>query len=172
MKYRYLLIAVIATMAFGSCTTSSKMVQSSPVIARNVELDPIKADIEVNQERKLIGEGVAVYVLGFRVSDIGEQKEVDGITYYNDKFRPLNRGRNKARAMAAYNALETCPDCDVLVHPKFEVIESKSPFGIIYHKYTVRVSGYGAKYKNFRTEKELKLIGDDGKEYIVIEENN
>ncbi len=35
-----------------------------------------------------------------------------------------------------------------------------------------KVSGYGAKYKNFRTEKELKLIGNDNKEYIVVEEND
>lgn len=82
----------------------------------------------------------------------------------------LNRGRATARAIAAYEALQACPDCDVLVHPKYEVVLRKSPLGIIYRKYTVRVSGYGAKYKNFRTEKELKIIGDQNKEYIVIDD--
>ena len=83
----------------------------------------------------------------------------------------LDRGKAMARSMAAYKALEACPDCDVLVHPKYDVTVKKSPFGILYRTYTVHVSGYGAKYKNFRTEKELKIIGNHNKEYIVVEEN-
>ena len=80
MKYRYLLMAAIATMAFSSCSVSTKMVQSSPVVARNVELDPIKADIEVYQDKKLNGEGTVKYFLFFRVSDLKNQKTVEGIT--------------------------------------------------------------------------------------------
>ena len=171
MKYKYLLIAMLVTMAFSSCSVSTKMTQSSPVIARNVELDPIKADIEVNQEQKLVGEGVVKYFLCFRVSNLKDQKMVDGITYSQNKGGILNRGQNTARSVAAYQALEACPDCDVLVHPKYEVTVNKSPLGILFRQYTVRVSGYGAKYKNFRTEKEIKIIGNDNKEYIVIEEN-
>ena len=53
MKHRYLLTAMAVTMLFSSCTVSTKMVQSSPVVARNVELDPIKADIEVKKKQKL-----------------------------------------------------------------------------------------------------------------------
>lgn len=170
MKHRYLLTAMAVTMLFSSCTVSTKMVQSSPVVARNVELDPIKADIEVNQDQKLTGEGIAKYILFFRVSNLKDQKMVEGVSYSKDAPFMLNRGRATARAIAAYEALQACPDCDVLVHPKYEVVLRKSPLGIIYRKYTVRVSGYGAKYKNFRTEKELKIIGDQNKEYIVIDD--
>lgn len=172
MKFKYLLMAIIVTMVFSSCTSSTRMVQSSPVMARNVELDPIKADIEVHQEQKLTGEGVVKYFLCFQINGFKEQKMVEGITYSQSNTGFMNRGQNKARSIAAYQALESCPDCDVIVHPKYEVTINKSPLGILYRKYTVRVSGYGATYKNFRTEKEIKIIGNDNKEYIVIEEND
>ena len=64
---------MVVTMLFSSCTVSTKMVQSSPVVARNVDLDPIKADIEVNQDQKLTGEGIAKYILFFRVSNLKDQ---------------------------------------------------------------------------------------------------
>lgn len=156
-------------MAFASCTTTIKSAQSSPVISRNVELDPIKADIEVYEDQKLTGEGTVKYFLCFPIGE-NEVKMVNGITYSGDKGI-FNKASSKARSIAAYNALKTCPDCDVLVHPRYEYTIKKSPLGILFRNYNVRVSGYGAKYKNFRTEKELKLIGNDNKEYIVIEEN-
>ena len=158
---------MFAAMTFASCTTSIKSAQSSPVISRDVQLDPIKADIEVNQDQKLIGEGTVNYFLCFRVGK-KDTKMVDGISYSGDKGL-FNKASLKARSIAAYNALESCPDCDVLVHPKYEYTVEKSPLGILYRKYIVRVSGYGATYKNFRTEKEVKLIGSDNKEYIVVE---
>lgn len=162
---------MVVTMTFSSCTVSTKMVQSSPVIARNVELDPIKADIEVDQDHKLTGEGTVRYFLCFRLDGLREQKRVDGITYSQGNGTLFNRAKAMARSIAAYNALESCPDCDVLVHPKYDITVKGSPLGIIYRKYTVHVSGYGAKYKNFRTEKQIKIIGNDNKEYIVVDED-
>lgn len=54
----------------------------------------------------------------------------------------------------------------------YDFTVKKSPLGILYRSYTVHVSGYGAKYTNFRTEKEVKIIGSDNKEYIVVEEDD
>ncbi len=150
------------------------MIQSSPVVARNVELDPIKADIEVNQEEKLQGEGTVRYFLCFRLDGLKTQRRVEGITYSQEDgaLGIMFPGKAIARSIAAYKALESCPDCDVLVHPKYDVTVRKSPLGILYRRYTVHVSGYGAKYTNFRTEKEVKIIGSDNKEYIVVEEDD
>lgn len=147
------------------------MIQSSPVIARNVELDPLKADIEVNQDQKLMGEGYATYILCFRVSGLRSQKQVEGITYSQGNGFILDRGRATARAIAAYKALESCPECDVLVHPKYDITIKRSPLGILFRKYIVNVSGYGAKYKNIRTEKQIKVISSHDKEYIVVDED-
>lgn len=189
MKFKYLLLAIIATMAFASCSSVQRGAQSTTVMLRNVELDPIKADIEVNQEEKLHGDGKVTFVLGFRIDGLlgqRDQKMLDGITYAQD-FANLHertflgaiinpftkifeRRKNTARAIAAYKAMESCPDCDVLVHPKYELTIKKSPLGILYKRYDAHVSGYGATYKNFRTEKEIKIIGSGNKEYIVIDE--
>ena len=49
MKFKYLLLAMIATMAFASCASVQKGAQSTTVMLRNVELDPIKADIEIGR---------------------------------------------------------------------------------------------------------------------------
>ncbi len=145
--------------------------QSSPVIARYVTLDPIKADIEVNEDKKLTGTGTVKYIFGFRVGNQSD-KIVEGITYSGSSSisNLLNRRKAFARSLAAYDALKSCPDCDVLVHPTYEITIDKSPLGLIYKSYSVRVSGYGAKYKNFRTEKQTKIIGSDNKEYIIVDE--
>ena len=173
MKHKLLLVAALATMVFSSCSVTTRVMQSSPVMARNVELDPIKADIEVNEDTKLSGTGIVKYVFGIRVGN-SHQKTVEGITYSEGRGfslgNLLDRGKSFARSVAAYDALKACPDCDVLVHPKYEITVRKSPLGFLFKTYTVRVTGYGAKYKNFRTEKELKLIGSDSKEYIIYEE--
>ena len=166
---------MIAAFAFSlsSCSVYKRTMQSSAVMSRNVQLDPIKADIDVNQDNKLVGEGSATYIFFIRVSNLSVQKQLEGINY-SDNVQPfdfLSRGRNTARSIAAYRALEKCPECDVLVNPKYEVIERKSPLGILFKKYTVRVSGYGAVYKNFRTEKQIKIIGNQNKEYIVLDED-
>ena len=164
---------MVVALAFSSCTVHTRAIQSSPVVARNVELDPIKADIDVNQDKKLEGVGSSTYIFGIRFSNLSNQKQVEGVTYSSNKdFLPfMSRGKNTARAIAAYEALEACPECDVLVNPKYEVTVKKSPLGLLYKKYEVRVSGYGAKYKNFRTEKQIKIIGSQNKEYIVVEED-
>ena len=169
MKSRFLLAALATALVFSSCSVHTRAIQSSNVMVRNVQLDPIKADVEVHQDKKLVGEGTATYVFGIRVSHLTDQKQVEGVRFSQGNF--LQSGKNTARSMATYYALESCPECDLLVNPKYEVTEKKSPLGLIYKEYTVRVSGYGAQYKNFRTEKQTKIIGNNNKEYIVVEEN-
>lgn len=155
-----------------SCVSTNKGFQSSPVISRNVELDPIKADIKVDEGKKLKGESTSSYFLIFKVS--GDNTYADGINYSTDasssliqKLNPLNvakSGRlNKVRGSAAYKALSS-GDYDVLVHPNYTTTIKNY---IIFKKYTVTVEGYGAKYQNFRTEKQKVTIIDGGKEIIL-----
>ena len=51
------LILAVMTLAFtiNSCKSTSKGYHSSPVMSKNVELDPIKADINVDESKKLKG---------------------------------------------------------------------------------------------------------------------
>ena len=73
---------------------------------------------------------------------------------------------NKVRSAAAYKAISG-GDYDLLVHPNF-AMTSKNYFGII-KIYDCTVTGYGAKYQNFRTEKQKVVIIDGGKEYVFPE---
>ena len=63
----------------------------------------------------------------------------------------------------AYNALSN-GDYDVLVHPNYTTtIENY----LIYKEYTVSVTGYGAKYKNFRTERQKVVLIQEGQEFLL-----
>jgi hypothetical protein len=158
---------------FTSCVSTNKGFQSSPVISRNVQLDPIKADIKVNETTKLSGESTSIYFLFFRIS--GDNTSADGINYSTDaggsalsQYNPLKMLKtaklNNVRSAAAYKALST-GDYDFLVHPNY-TMTTKNYLGLV-KIYECKVSGYGAKYQNFRTEKQKIVILEDGKELIL-----
>jgi hypothetical protein len=165
-------VLFVGSILMTSCVSTNKGFQSSPVISRNVELDPIKSDIKVDEKTKLKGESSSAYFLIFRVS--GDNTFADGITYSTDasasifqQFNPFKlaeAGRlNKVRGAAAYKALGS-GDYDVLVHPNYTTTVKNY---LIFKKYTVKVDGYGAKYTNFRTEKQKIVILENGKELIL-----
>lgn len=166
-------LLVVFTFTFTtSCISTNRGFQSSPVIARNVELDPIKADILVDEKTKLKGESSSSYFLIFRVS--GDNTFADGINYSTDasaslaqQLNPLKlaqAGRlSKVRGAAAYKALGS-GDYDVLVHPNYTTTVENY---LIYKKYKVTVDGYGARYNNFRTERQKLIILESGKELLL-----
>ena len=162
----------LLALVFTSCVSTNKGFQSSPVIARMVQLDPIKADISVDESKKLSGESKSTYFLFFRIS--GDNTSADGINYSADvnssifdKFNIFNIYKTaklkKVRSSAAYNALST-GDYDFLAHPNY-VTTTKNYLGIV-QVYKCSVSGYGAKYKNFRTERQKVVVLNTGKEYV------
>lgn len=158
----------IVAISFSSCVSTRRGFQSSPVMSKNVELDPIKADIIVDDSKKLKGESQSSYFLIFKVD--GDNKYADGITYSTDanagfiaQFNPARLRLNKVRGAAAYKALEG-GDFDVLVHPIYTTTVTN--FLFIFQKYEVTVQGYGGKYSNFRTEKQKVVITNNAKEYI------
>lgn len=162
----------LGSVMMTSCVSTNKGFQSSPVISRNVELDPIKADLKVDEKTKITGESSSTYFLIFRIS--GGNTFADGINYSTDAsaslvsqlnpIKVLQSARlNKVRGAAAYNALKT-GDFDVLVHPNYSTTVKNY---LLFKKYNVKVDGYGAKYENFRTEKQKIVILEDGKELIL-----
>ena len=168
----FLGVILVSSTLMTSCVTTNKGFQSSPVISRNVQLDPIKADIKVDEKTKLNGESSSSYFLIFRIS--GDNTFADGINYSTDasasilsqlnpfKLAQANR-LNKVRGAAAYNAL-SAGDYDVLVHPNYSTTVKNY---LIFKKYAVNVTGYGAKYEKFRTEKQKIVILENGKELIL-----
>ncbi len=172
---KFVLVFAVAIF-FASCSTVNKGMQSSPVISRNVQLDPLKADITVNDTKKLKGESNSSYFLFFRLN--GDNKYSENIKYSAETdvtsklfgflnpfalFKRIATGDavGKVKAAAAYKALENS-DADVLVHPTYTITE-KNYF--IYYVFKAEVTGYSGKYNNFRTEKEKVIILEGGKEH-------
>jgi hypothetical protein len=145
---KFLLICLAGVLAT-SCAVTNAGYQSAPVLLRPVDLDPIKADIVVNETEKLQGESRSTYFLFFRVS--GDRTFADGIYYSTDEFREESKRQRRlrtVRAAAAHKALEK-GDYDFMIHPNYTMTTRSYPLVKVYR---VKVSGYGAKYKNFRTE--------------------
>ena len=161
--FKHLLKVTLLTasvLAMTSCgVTQNKATHSSPVRSRAVNLDPIKADININEEEKLSGMSSSTYVIGFRVS--GDQNYADGVNFSTMAFH-LGRVR-QVKSAAAYNAMLD-KGYDVLVHPTYNI---KVERGIFVQKYTATVEGYGGKYENFRTERQKIIYLDGGKELIL-----
>jgi hypothetical protein len=153
-------VLAASVLAMTSCgVTQNTATHSSPVRSRAVNLDPIKADININEEEKLSGSSSSTYVIGFRVS--GDQNYADGVNFSTMAFH-LGRVR-QVKSAAAYNAMLD-KGYDVLVHPTYNI---KVERGIFVQKYTATVEGYGGKYENFRTERQKIIYLDGGKELIL-----
>jgi hypothetical protein len=178
MNKKIVKFSVIISLALSivSCTTTNKGFQSSPVISRNVQLDPIKADVKVNEKDKLSGQSSSIYLLFFRL--MGDNTMADGINYSVDaggsalsQYNPVKIYKtailNKVRSAAAYQALSK-GDYDFLVHPNY-TITTKNILGLI-KIYSCTVTGYGAKYTNFRTEKQKIVILPSGKEEMILQD--
>lgn len=150
-----------------SCASFSSGYQSSTVQSRNVQLDPIVADIVVDESVKLKGEGESAYLLFFRLR--GDNRYADGINYSSsaitreglfsllNPFKLFERiatgdAEGKVKSAAAYDALQNS-EADVLVHPTYNVYKKNY---LIFYVYGAEVQGYAGKYTNFRTESPLQ----------------
>ena len=164
MKKQLSILSLAALCTLASCVSTNKGFQSSPVVSREVQLDPIKADIKVNEATKLKGESFSTYVLSFKVN--GDKTFAEGIAYSTEgkEKRRMSRA-DEVRAAAAYKALSQ-GDYDFLVHPNY-VMTKKNYLGIV-KVFECSVTGYGANYTNFRTEKR-KVVIIDGKEFEFSE---
>ena len=150
---------LVANLLVG-CTSTQTAFDSSPVNSKSVDLDPIKADINVNEDSKIKGSSKSLYFLCFRISgdktyadvDLGEQKDLTSsiLSLLNPFNWIYSGGESKTKSAAAYKALSKNND-DVIVHPNYT---STVTDYIIFKTFEVNVEGYGAKYSNFRTEKQ------------------
>ena len=110
---KVLLLLTIITLA--SCSSTQTAFDSSPVNSKSVDLDPIKADIKIDESSKIKGSSKSTYFLFFRLSgdkvyadvELGEQKDLT--TSILSLLNPLNwvynGGERKTKSAAAYKAL-------------------------------------------------------------------
>jgi hypothetical protein len=105
---------LVGSMLITSCVSTNRGFQSSPVVSRNVELDPIKADIKVDEKSKITGESSSTYLfLLFRVG--GDNVFADGINYSTDqsasKLSRLNPIKFRADRLNKVRAAAACVVC-------------------------------------------------------------
>jgi len=164
---KIIILAAFGSLFMTSCASYSAGYQSSTVQSRNVQLDPIVADINVDESEKLKGDSKSTYLLFFRLT--GDNQYADGVNYsanaftkeglfsFLNPFKLFERiatgdAEGKVKSAAAYDALEGT-DADVLVHPTYSVYKKNY---IIYYVYGAEVQGYAGKYTNFRTESPIE----------------
>ena len=154
-------ILAMTLVMLSSCAATNKQYDSSRVILQNVSLDPVKADITIDESEKLSGTSKSTFFWIFQTS--GDNSFADGVRF---SASPLSIGAvNKTKSSAAYNALNsTSKEYDVLVHPKYSITVNR---GFLTSSIKVTVDGYGGTYSNFRTEKQKIVILDGGKEIVL-----
>lgn len=168
-----LLTVTLIAILLASCSSTQTAFDSSPVNSKSVELDPIKADINVNEKSKIKGSSKSTYFLFFRISgdkvyaDVDFDNQKDLTTSVLSLLNPFNwiynGGESKTRSAAAYKALSKNND-DVIVDPNYTTTVKNY---ILFKTFKVDVEGYGAKYSNFRTEKQKLMLLQNGKEVLL-----
>ena len=150
MKYLNLFLIGL-TLALTSCKSTNKNFDSNSVVfEKGIETDIVKADLIINDKNKITGESTATYFMFFNIS--GDNTYADGIQYNSSSKLPFSNigTTNKVKSAAAYKALNQDGGYDVILQPQYTVTVEKYPFVKVYK---ATVTGYGARYKNFRSVK-------------------
>jgi len=167
------LILLLFVIALTSCASTQTAFDSSPVNSKSVDLDPIKADINIDESSKIKGSSKSTYFLFFRLSgdkvyadvDLGQQK--DFTTTIMSLLNPFNwiynGGEQKTKSAAAYKALSK-NNSDVIVDANYTTTITDY---FIFKTFKVDVEGYDAKYSNFRTEKQKLMLLQGGQEVLL-----
>ena len=154
------LILLLFVIALTSCASTQTAFDSSPVNSKSVDLDPIKADINIDESSKIKGSSKSTYFLFFRLSG-------DITTTIMSLLNPFNwiynGGEQKTKSAAAYKALSK-NNSDVIVDANYTTTITDY---FIFKTFKVDVEGYGAKYSNFRTEKQKLMLLQGGQEVLL-----
>ena len=146
-----LLLTLSIVFALTSCSTTRTGALSTPAYAPKAEINPIRANVEIDMNKKLSGVSTSSYFLIFQVG--GGNKFVDGMSYSSEsQFSAFFKAReNKTKSAAAYKALENS-GADIIVHPNY-VVEVHDY--LIFKQIKVTVTGYAGYFKKFY-QKEYK----------------
>ncbi len=120
-----------------SCKSTLASATSTP-LSVNENIHPLDADITVDTDMKITGESKSIYFLFFRIQ--GDNKYAEGVDYSTGKGLSsiFSRRVEEAKSAAAYKAVKNS-DCDVIVHPNYDIdVED----WVFFKKINVKVSGY------------------------------
>ena len=165
MRKTFLLLCGL-TLLLGSCSTLSKTANIANSVNTDVIINPIVANVNLNEADKVEGTSAATYLFFFRVSGDNKMLQSPGSSFLGMQSRA-----DQVCNAAAFNAL-SAGDYDVLVHPRYTIETQTHLLGII-KIYNVKVVGYGARITDMRQLKpgdssyDALLYKNSGRELIV-----
>ena len=137
-----LIFFALACFILCSCNSTITKTLSAPMYSPKAEINPIRAEVEVDMNKKITGESQASYFLFFKVSK-EDNKYADGIKFSGEGF-----GLKKLKSSAAYKAINNS-NVDIIVHPNY-IIEKHNY--IFFSNYKIKVTGYAGYFKKFYQE--------------------
>ena len=155
-----ILLALSLALIITSCTTTRTGALSTPAYAPKAEINPIRANVDVDMNKKLVGESTSSYFLVFQVG--GDNKFADGMSYSSEsQFNALFKAReNKTKSAAAFKAIQGS-GADIIVHPNY-IVEVHDY--LLFKQIKVKVTGYAGYFRKFyqkeyndRDDLQLKL---------------
>ncbi len=139
-----MLIPLIATLF--SCKSTYTNTLATPMYAPKAEINPIRADVDVDMNKKLSGSSQGSYFLCFQVS--GDSKFAEGMEFSGERKSKWQHKLSNLKAAAAYKAvLDT--KADIIVHPNY-VIDIHNY--IFFKTAKIKVFGYAGYFKKFYQE--------------------
>ncbi len=139
-----MLIPLIATLF--SCKSTYTNTLATPMYAPQAEINPLRADVDVDMNKKLSGSSQGSYFLCFQVS--GDSKFAEGMEFSGERKSKWQHKLNKLKSAAAYKAvLDT--KADIIVHPNY-VIDIHNY--IFFRTAKIKVFGYAGYFKKFYQE--------------------
>ena len=137
-----LLMINLAGLMLCSCNSTFTNTLSVPMYSPKAEINPIRADVDVDMNKKISGEAEATYFLFFKVSK-DDNKYAEGL-----RFQSEGVGLKKLKASAGYKAISNS-NVDIIVHPNY-IIERHEYF--FFSTVKIKVTGYAGYFKKFYQE--------------------
>ncbi len=133
---------------FASCKSTYTSTLSTPTHAPKAIINPLRAEVDVDINKKLTGEAQATYFLFIRLN--GDRKQASGLNFSSDPTGLFSKPSlyRRLKSAAAYKAV-TESKSDLIVHPNY-VIE-KHNF-LFFSNVKMKVTGYAGTFKKFYQE--------------------
>ena len=140
--YKLLPVFIVAII-LSSCgtTKNSGLYHEKSVENQGIKTDHYHADMEIDESKKINGNGTATYFIFFKIS--GDNHFADF-----DKSSLFPNAVDKVKAAAKYDAIKSS-DADFIAKPMYTTTIQSWFFGVV-STVTANVSGYGGVYKNFK----------------------
>jgi hypothetical protein len=138
--FKMAMCIMFAFVALSSCTTQRRTAISAPMSYNEIHTQAIMANLDVSSSKKVQSTVSVTYFMGIKTNGGRDYAEL------NDKGKSMFGGRaKKVRALAIAKALET-GNYDMILNPQYITNVYK---GLFVSKYTVTMTGYGVKIKEF-----------------------